>query len=61
MIAEDGRAIKGLYGAGVNARLISFIGGHGYALAWAMASGHIAGAGAALHAERQIRDRLPGR
>jgi fumarate reductase flavoprotein subunit len=33
----------------------------GYALAWAMASGHIAGAGAARHAERQIRDRLPGR
>ena len=52
VLSQDGRAIKGLYGAGVNARLISFMGGHGYALAWAMASGHIAGAGAARHAER---------
>ena len=53
VLAEDGRIIKGLYGAGVNARLISFMGGHGYALAWVMASGHIAGTGAALHAKRQ--------
>ena len=54
VLAEDDRIIKGLYGAGVNARLISFMGGHGYALAWAMASGNIAGAGAAGHANRQL-------
>ena len=53
VLAEDGRVIKGLYGAGVNARLISFMGGHGYALAWAMASGNIAGAGAARFAGKQ--------
>lgn len=51
VIAEDGRVIKGLFGAGVNARLISFMGGHGYALAWAMASGRIAGGNAARHAK----------
>jgi hypothetical protein len=54
VLGEDGRVIKGLFGAGVNARLISFMGGHGYALAWAMASGNIAGTGAARHAGNQI-------
>jgi succinate dehydrogenase/fumarate reductase flavoprotein subunit len=51
VVAEaDGKPIKGLYGGGVNARLISFLGGHGYALAWAMASGRIAGENAAKYA-----------
>ncbi|MDP6427331.1 MAG: FAD-dependent oxidoreductase [Rhodospirillales bacterium] len=55
VIAEDGGIIKGLFGAGVNARLISFMGGHGYALAWAMASGRIAGGNAARHAKARAR------
>ena len=31
VLSQDGRPIRGLYGAGVNARLITFMGGHGYA------------------------------
>lgn len=53
VLAEDGGTIKGLYGAGVNARLITFMGGHGYALAWAMASGRIAGHQAALSSAKK--------
>ncbi|NQV54688.1 MAG: FAD-dependent oxidoreductase [Rhodospirillales bacterium] len=52
VVAKDGAPIDGLFGAGVNARLLSYMGGHGYALAWAMASGRIAGTGAAAHAKR---------
>lgn len=47
VLSLDGKPVAGLYGAGVNARLITFMGGHGYALAWAMASGRIAGESAA--------------
>ena len=43
VMATDGKPIGGLYGAGVNARMITFMGGHGYALAWALASGRVAG------------------
>ena len=50
VLSQDGRPIRGLCGAGVNARLITFMGGHGYALAWAMASGRIAGQQAARQA-----------
>lgn len=49
LLATDGRPIHGLYGGGVNARLISFMGGHGYALLWAMASGRVAGEQAAKY------------
>jgi len=42
-MATNGKPIAGLYGAGVNARMITFMGGHGYALAWALASGRVAG------------------
>ncbi|MDA0239562.1 MAG: FAD-binding protein [Proteobacteria bacterium] len=52
VLSEDGPPIRGLYGAGVNARLISFMGGHGYALAWAMASGRIAGQQAATYSKK---------
>lgn len=52
VLSEDGPPIRGLYGAGVNARLITFMGGHGYALAWAMASGRIAGQQAAQFSNR---------
>lgn len=51
VVSTEGAPIKGLYGAGVNARLISFMGGHGYAFAWAMASGRIAGTNAAKYAK----------
>lgn len=51
VVTPDGKPIKGLFGAGVNARLISFMGGHGYAFAWAMASGRIAGGNAAKYAK----------
>ncbi len=43
VMATNGKPIAGLYGAGVNARMITFMGGHGYALAWALASGRVAG------------------
>jgi len=52
VVTTDGKPIKGLFGAGVNARLISFMGGHGYAFAWAMASGRIAGGNAAKYAKK---------
>ncbi len=50
VMASDGKPIAGLYGAGVNARMITFMGGHGYALAWALASGRVAGHWAAREA-----------
>lgn len=53
VLATDGKPIAGLYGGGVNARLITFMGGHGYALAWAMASGRVAGRNAAAFAKRR--------
>lgn len=52
VIDTDGAPIKGLFGAGVNARLITFMGGHGYAFAWAMASGRIAGGNAGKYAKK---------
>jgi succinate dehydrogenase/fumarate reductase flavoprotein subunit len=55
VINSDGKPIKGLFGAGVNARLITFMGGHGYAFAWAMASGRIAGGNAGKYAKTRAR------
>jgi len=49
VLATSGEPIPGLYSGGTNARIIPYI-GHGYALAWAMASGRIAGHSAALQA-----------
>jgi hypothetical protein len=46
VLDAQGEPITGLFSGGTNARIIPYI-GHGYALAWAMASGHIAGASAA--------------
>lgn len=53
VLATDGKPIAGLYAAGVNARLITFMGGHGYSLAWAFASGRLAGKWAAAHAAKR--------
>jgi fumarate reductase flavoprotein subunit len=49
VLATSGDPIPGLYSGGTNARIIPYI-GHGYALAWAMASGRIAGRSASLQA-----------
>ncbi len=47
VLDTHGDPIPGLYAGGTNARIIPYI-GHGYALAWAMASGRIAGRSASL-------------
>ena len=49
VLSTHGDPIPGLYSGGTNARIIPYI-GHGYALAWAMASGRIAGRSAASQA-----------
>ncbi|HEY5340481.1 MAG TPA: FAD-dependent oxidoreductase, partial [Candidatus Aquilonibacter sp.] len=49
VLDNSGEPIPGLFSGGTNARIIPYI-GHGYALAWAMASGHIAGTSAAAFA-----------
>ena len=47
VLATSGEPIPGLFSGGTNARIIPYI-GHGYALAWAMASGRIAGRSASF-------------
>ena len=54
LAAESDRPIEGLYSGGTNARIIPYI-GHGYALAWAMASGRLAGSSAAAFAKATSR------